>query len=258
MTPTARHLRSFAIVLLVLLTWGCGGGTKKQPETARGLDVTGKVRLAQAYIEKGRLAEALSTLREAIEQEPGNASVRKYYGQVCFLSGRHEEAERAFLKALELDPYLTDTYNDLGALYDKTGRKDEAERAFRRALEDPAYPTPQKAHLNLGLLYLSQGRTEEAISQMRRAVEIDPKYYQAHYELASLLDRNDRLEEAAREYEVAAPAYRSSGEYHFRLGVTYMRLGQKDKARLHFNRAIEVSPGSIHAARAADLLKMMD
>ena len=37
-----------------------------------------------------------------------------------------------------------------------------------------------------------------------------------------------------------------------------MRLGQTDKARLHLNRVIEVSPGSTHAARADELLRVMD
>jgi Tfp pilus assembly protein PilF len=245
------------MVVVLALSSACGGkkpAASKPPE----LDVTGKIRLAQAQVKAGRVSEALDTLQGAIRDEPGNAGLRNYYGQVCFLTGRYEEAEEAFRKALEADEYMTDAHNNLGALYDRIGRKAEAEEEYRIALKDPAYPTPEKVHLNLGLLYASQGRTEDAVSSYRNAVEINPKYFEAHYELASILDRNDHLEEAAREYEVAAPAYRGNGEYHYRLGFAYYRLGEKLKAREQLNRVLEVSPGSHNAVRASDLLKMIE
>ena len=65
------------------------------------------------------------------------------------------------------------------------------------------------------------------------------------------------LDEAAREYEVAEPGYRSFGEYHYRLGLTYYRLGDRDRAREHLSRAIDVAPGSPSAAQADELLRMM-
>ena len=248
------------IVFLVAcwLAASCAGGKQQETRKPPELSMSDKVRLAEAYVKGGRIADALPMLEQAIEQEPGNAVLHNFYGQVCFLAGRYPQAEESFRKALELDPYLTDAHNNLGALYDKTGRKDEAEQEFLTALRDPAYATPQKVHLNLGLLYSSQGRTEHAIERYRQAVEIDPRYYDAHYELASILDRTGKLEEAAREYEVAAPAYRKNGEYHLRLGFTYFRLGDKPKAKEHLTRVVEISPGSNSAVRADELLKRLE
>ncbi|HXV74919.1 MAG TPA: tetratricopeptide repeat protein, partial [Candidatus Polarisedimenticolaceae bacterium] len=164
----------------------------------------------------------------------------------------------AFETALEHDPFLTDARNFLGAVYTEMGRIDDAEYQFREALEDPAYPTPEKVYLNLALAYVAQGRDEEAISELRTAVELNPKFYKAHYELASLLDRVGRIDEAAREYEVARPDYRNVGEFHYRLGFVYFRLGDRARARESLERAIEVAPGSNSAAQADDILKMMN
>ena len=243
------------VIALAAAAAGCGGRepVKHDPQT----ETARQMRTAQAYLGAGRNVEALQVMEEAVRAAPANAGLRNYYGQVCFLSGRYPEAEEAFRKALELDPYLADAHNNLGALYDRTGRKDEAEREFRLAIADPAYPTPQKAFLNLGLLYGSAGRDSEGIHALRKAVEIDPKYYRAHYELASLLDRTGSLEEAVREYEVAGPEYQSSGEYHYRLGFGHFRLGDRAKARAALTRAIEVSPGSEAAARADEVLKLL-
>ncbi len=251
----ARRGRLVLSAALVLAVAGCGGRAPEkrdpQSETAR------KMRIAQAYLGAGRNAEAIEVMNEAVREAPDNAGLRNFYGQVCFVAGRYADAEEAFRKALEIDPFLADAHNNLGALYDRMGRKDEAEGEFRRAIDDPAYPTPEKAYLNLGLLYTSQGRDEDAVRALRKAVEIDPKYYRAHYELASLLDKRGSLEEAVREYVVAAPDYQASGEYHYRVGFAYFRLGDRSRAREALQRAIDVSPGSEAAARSDEVLKLL-
>jgi type IV pilus assembly protein PilF len=242
-----------AVMAVAALTAACGGGrsTKRQPQD----DLAQKVRLAQGYLRAGRVGPALQAAQEAIALDPKNADLYNLEGQVYFMSGRYPEAEEAFKKALELDPHFTDVHNTLGALYSETGRPAEAERELRLALEDHAYPTPEKVYLNLGVLYASQGRDDEAISMLRKAVEIAPEYYQAHYQLASVLDRQGKLEEAAREYEVAQPDYRNSGEYHYRLGLVYFRLGDQVKAADHLRRVLDLAPGSESAVRADEVLK---
>jgi len=248
-------LRAGVLVLAAALS-GCGprvAAPRRDPE----VETANNIRMAQAYLQAGRTKEALDVLEGAMVSEPANAGLRNFYGQVCFMTGRNDAAEAAFRKALEIDPDLADAHNNLGALYDRTGRKDRAEAEYRQALAAPAYPTPEKVLMNLGLLYASEGRDEEAIREHRRAVEINPKYYQAHFELAALLDRTGRLDEAVREYEVAAPGYQSSGDYFYRVGFGYFRLGDRARAREKLARAIEISPGSEAAAKSDDLLKLM-
>jgi Flp pilus assembly protein TadD len=234
---------------------GCAAPKAKPKDPAS--ETATNIRLAESYFNAGRVNEALDILEKAAASQPGNAPLRNYYGQLCFLSGRNAEAEASFVKALELDPRLTDARNNLGALYDATGRKDQAEREFLKVLADMTYGSPEKAHLNLGILYLSQGRQDEAIEHLRKAVEINPKFWRGHFELASVLDKTGRLEEAAREYEVAAPDYKGSGEYHYRIGLAYMKLDESAKAREHFVRCQELSPGSESASKAYDLMKML-
>jgi Flp pilus assembly protein TadD len=244
--------------LLVAVTVGLAAcqAPKAKPKDPASETAT-NIRLAESYFAAGKVNEALGILEKAAASQPANAALRSYYGQLCFLAGRNAEAEASFLKALELDPRLTDARNNLGAVYDLTGRKDLAEKEFLKVLADPIYPSPEKAHLNLGLLYASQGRQTEAISQMRRAVELNPKFFRGHYELASLLDKAGQFDEAAREYEVAAPDYKGNGEYHYRIGLAYMKLNEQGKAKEHFLRCQDLSPGSESASKAYDLLKMI-
>jgi Tfp pilus assembly protein PilF len=245
------------VAIVAGLAAACGG---KQASTANEPEVTTpqKIRMAQSFLTAGRVNDALELLEETIEQEPDNAYLRNFRGQVLFFAGRYEEAVEALLGALELDPHLSDAHNNLGIVYDAMGRKNEAEKQYRLALADPAYPTPEKVYSNLGVLYSSQGRDREAIDELRRAVEIDPKFYQAHFELASVLERVGELDEAVREYKVAAPGYRDDGRYFYRLGLAYFRLGLKEEAKENLSRAVALAPGSPSAAQADDLLEMID
>jgi Tfp pilus assembly protein PilF len=243
-----------AAVLAVLFS-ACGAPRAKPKDPAS--ETATNIRLAESYFAAGKVNDALGILEKAAASQPDNAALRNYYGQLCFLAGRNPEAEAAFAKALELDPHLTDARNNLGAVYDATGRKDLAEQQFLKVVADGAYGSPEKARLNLGMLYQSQGRQDEAIAQLRLAVEVNPKFWRGHYELASVLDKAGRLDEASREYEVAAPDYKGNGEYHYRIGLAYMKLNQPAKAKEHFMRCEELSPGSESASKSYDLMKML-
>ena len=245
-----------AVVLLTIGLAGCASGTAKKPEIER--DATFSVRMAQSMAKAGRINEALATLDEAIEKEPENAGLHNYYGVVCFQAGRYDAAVTAFKRALEVDPYLTDAHNYLGAVYLEQNRMAEAEVELKAALSDPAYPTPEKVHLNLGLLYAAQGRDRESVESLRRSVGIDPQYFKAHYQLAAMLERLGKLVEAAQEYEVAEPAFLGSGEYWYRRGMTYHLLGQGQKALDSLQRVRSAAPGSESAARAEELLELLD
>lgn len=244
-----------SVAVLAAALSACGAPKAKPKDPAS--ETATNVRLAESYFASGKVNEALDILAEATATQPKNAALRNYYGQLCFLAGRNADAEKAFTEALALDPRLTDARNNLGAVYDATGRKDQAERQFLQVLADPTYSSPEKAYLNLGILYRSEGRQDEAIQQLRKAVEINPKFWRGHFELASALDKAGLLDEAAREYEVAAPDYKANGEYQYRIGLVYMKLDQPGKAREHFARCQELSPGSESASKAYDLMKML-
>ncbi len=251
------HRLGGVLALVLAVSVGCGSSETKRPPV-REPDALHSVRMAQSLFRAGRVSEALAELDEGIAREPDNAQLHSYYGLLCLQSGRLENAVESCQRALEIDPHLTDAHNTLGTVYLELGRTADAEEQFRKALEDSAYPTPEKVHLNLGLLYDSQGRDTEAVESFRMSVGIDPQYYKAHFHLASTLDRIGKLDEAAREYEVAEPAFKNDGEYWYRRGFAYYRLGREGNALESLQRVRVVAPGSESAARADELLELLE
>jgi superkiller protein 3 len=241
---------------LVVLVAEAPVDAKKKPKKTE-VSLSDQLQLAQSLMDAGRVGDSLAVVNEALKQNPQNASIHALKGKLTFQAGKYPEAEASFRKALEIDAYMTDGHNYLGVTLAQLGRYGEAEAEYKRALEDAAYPTPENVYLNLGILYATQKRDDEAVVALRRAVEINPRFYKGHFELAAVLDRQGNVEEAAREYEVASPAYRSVGDFYYRLGFAYFRLGHVDRARDSLNRAIQVAPGSPSAAQADELLRMI-
>ena len=253
--------RAVGVMLLagtLVLAVGCTGARQSPTPKPIEKDAKYSVRLARSLFDGGRVSEALAELEQATERFPDDASLYNAYGSFLWTAGRSEQALAAFTRVLEIDPYFTDAHNHLGVVY--LGQKDygRSESEFKKALEDPAYPTPHFVYLNLGQLYAEQGRNDEAITAMSKSVGIDPGFFKAHFHLASLLDEIGQLIEAAREYEVAEPAFRNDGEYWYRRGFAYYRLGETGKARDSLLRVRSIAPGSESAARADELLSVLD
>jgi tetratricopeptide (TPR) repeat protein len=62
---------------------------------------------------------------------------------------------------------------------------------------DNSYPTP---HNNLGVVYLKQDRPEQAEKEFLQAVRLDPQYSKAQYNLAVALFHQKRYADAAKAY----------------------------------------------------------
>ncbi|NQE36836.1 tetratricopeptide repeat protein [Microcoleus asticus] len=105
--------------------------------------------------------------------------------------GKLEEAITAYRKAIEIDPNFAWAYNYLGLILQNQGKLEEAITAYRKAIEiDPNYTN---AYNNLGLILQNQGKLEEAITAYRKAIEIDPNFADAHSHLEKALKQGKKF-----------------------------------------------------------------
>jgi tetratricopeptide (TPR) repeat protein len=233
--------------------------------------------LGNALRDKGQLDEAIAEYRKAIELNPKEARAHSNLGNALRDKGKLEEAIACARKAIELDPKFAGAHYTLGnALYDR-GQLDEAIAEYEKAIElDPRYSW---AHSNLGRALLAKGKLEEAIACYRKAIELDPRCALDHNNLADVIvtypDR--KLGNAAEAVKLArkavelAPAksayWTTLGAAHYRAGswkeavaaleksmslrnggdgsewfllaMAHWQLGEKEKARTWFGRAVQ-------------------
>jgi tetratricopeptide (TPR) repeat protein len=71
-----------------------------------------------------------------------------------------------------------------------------------------------------------------------------------HNNLGVAYSREDRFDEAKREYSIAIGLYPDFADTHYNLGLVYMEKGLKDKAAGEFKEALRIRPDFIEAKRA--------
>jgi hypothetical protein len=124
--------------------------TRKSPDKARGHN-----NLGLALAARGRLAEAESAYRRAIELDPDYVYARVNLGQLYGTTARPGQALALFEEAVAIDPEHVAALNNLGTARWTLGDLAGAEAAYRQALA--VAPDAREPRRNLERLLRSTG-----------------------------------------------------------------------------------------------------
>ncbi|MES1261829.1 MAG: protein kinase, partial [Acidobacteriota bacterium] len=186
---------TLAIVAHLRVRLSGGPQPKRAPENPDAWTLYLKGRYYQHWTTTEGYRKALGCFEEAIALEPrhakayaGIAEIYTFMGIVGIAPPNDimPKAKAAALRALEIDESLAEANSALGLVhlwYDWDWLS--AQRRLRRATElSPGNP---EVHTNLALLLTRLNRPEEALAETRRAVEIDPLALNAQFGLADTL-----------------------------------------------------------------------
>jgi tetratricopeptide (TPR) repeat protein len=196
--------------------------------------------LGAALHDRGLWAQALASLRRALELDPNDVQVLVDAANALKALGRAREAAPLYQRALELDPRSSEAHNNLGNAFLELGRAAEAEGCYRRALE--LEPSGADIRCNLGNVLRIQGRLEEAIASTLHALAANPASSIAHNNLGLCLAGLGRRAEAAASYRQALELNPGYVEALNNLGNVLPELGERREALALFARAIELDP----------------
>ena len=158
-----------------------------------GRDLDSEVRLGTYLTESGALAEGLPMLERATAADSGNADALNALGIAYARAGRTADALKTFERVIATDPRNVHAHENIGTVH-LGGDMRAAAAAFTRALELSA--SSSRAHAGLGVVALDAGRRDEAIARWRLAVELDPRNFDALFNLATELLNAGRAAEA--------------------------------------------------------------
>jgi tetratricopeptide (TPR) repeat protein len=193
--------------------------------------------LAVLYAGKGRTEEALQELRRAIVLQPSDDEAHKLLGQMLFDQGRREEGLSELKSAIALRPNYWAHHYALGVRHFDGGRYADAAAAFGRVIE--LQPDNARGFYMLGTVFLASGDTTRAIANLRRAIALG--HESAYYtNLGEALTLQQKYADAASAFEEAARLAPKSPSKYRNLGDVYQRLGDEQKARQAYMRAVEL------------------
>jgi Tfp pilus assembly protein PilF len=141
--------------------------------------------------------------------------------------------------AVKQDPSFVVAYNTLGVIYLRHGDKQLAERTFRMALERA--PENLLVMQNLVPLLAALGKNEESQALARRvtAIEPNPPFYFFNLGMQAMERKDYQAAKTLFAREVRrAPYY---DEFHFWLGLAFLRLGEAAQAREQIALALDTS-----------------
>ncbi|NPV81028.1 MAG: tetratricopeptide repeat protein [Firmicutes bacterium] len=162
-------------------------------------------------------------------------------------SGKAAEALSKIEKALDLDPLSAKAWFLKGVSHHSLAQLNDALLSLRKA-EDLGYSDP-RLHYYLGLVYLDTGEIANGLKE----AELLPSdflsradlYYKAANIYSNRAGRHDQpsLNEAIRLYRKALEIDPTLADAHFQLGLALYDLGKFQESAASFRRALELSPG---------------
>jgi adenylate cyclase len=192
-----------------------------------------RVWLASALVGLRRMDEAIASLKEAIQLDPENGQAHQGLARAYWIGkGDFDAAVPEFERAIELNPEAGYSYLQLGLLLAWLGEYDRAADVCRRAVDlQEQYLSGDMglqivgAHARLGYVHYLRGDHDGALREYER-------------ELAFMASSDHALRE------------RTSIELNVKIGAAWHRLGQRENAQRHFDRAVKSFEARV--ARGAD------
>ena len=202
--------------------------------------VAGKVHLASALAELGRLAEAKAAAQAALGEVPDDTEALRVWGAVASRQGEFEAALPALLSAKDIDPENPETHYNLGWLYLQTGQSKEADASLRRAVE--LAPDHVQALHDLGILHAQAGAWDQASSSLRKALEVRPDFPEAHYSLGLVHAQSGDFARAESSLQAALKLRSDYAEALADLGGVYIETHRFREALPVLARAQQLKP----------------
>lgn len=130
------------------------------------------VALGDTLVRNSKTQDAVTVLRRAAMQAPGDSLIEQSLAQALVADGQGSAAVPVLEALLERNPDDRDGAHTLAAVLITLGRIDDAESLLKRIVRE--YPNDARPMSLLGRLFLLKANRERAEHWFRNALEIDP------------------------------------------------------------------------------------
>jgi GT2 family glycosyltransferase/tetratricopeptide (TPR) repeat protein/glycosyltransferase involved in cell wall biosynthesis len=165
----------------------------------------------------------------------------------CLESGNTDGAFACLDRALKAKDDYVEALYERGLVYSLLDNRAEAMTDFKRVLE--LKPSDSRAANNLGCLYFAGGDRIEAERWFRRSVVSDAANWEARKNLADLLLRTSRGDEAIEIYASLIQEHGGRSGVYTSVAEVLANLGDLESARHLFETALRVFPEDEGARR---------
>ncbi len=222
------------------------------------------LRLAAALLQSDRPTEALELYERALGAQPDSMVAYFGCGAALSLLDRRDEALAALQRAASLGGDYRPLHYQLALALRRAGRDDESAHFMhlynrldatpRTPFADPLLEEVEELragsyrhHLNRGIRLEAAGRLDEALREYSLAAKAEPAQVHAPVNLISVYGKLGRYEEAEAAYREAIVRNPDVEEAHYNYAVTLSQQDRHAEAEAAYWQALAVNPYSADA-----------
>ena len=186
--------------------------------------------LAEIYLKEQKFDEAVKVLEPGHRTLDKSPQIELALGVAYYGLRRFRDATTSFFRTMELAPEVEQPYVYLGRMMDQLG---DRLPEFQQRVEQWQKANPRNY---LAAILLAKCRIETgdqlatAEELLHQSITLRGDYWEAHYELATILEKRRDYSGAATELQRAIALSPNQAPPHYLLARVYDRLGDPDKA----------------------------
>ena len=209
-----------------------------------------QVQLAQGYKSKGDLNKSLEICNRVIETYPNNIDVYLLKAEILKALNKTTEAIATLEKAYTYAPGDVDLVHTLAFDYAETKNPSvlQLSDSLIRADTENVHPEP---YYFKGVYFSNTNRFEEAIIQFDKAITTKHNFINAYINKGIVYFDQKKLKEAMGVFALAATVSPDEPFPYYWIGKTYEAMGNKQEARLNYQRACGLDKYFEEACEAA-------
>lgn len=245
----------FLAALFLLLCVGTGdvcaqtigrGQTVRKRRVPEGSPAIAPVVRAEAAIEKKDWATAEQALKEALDKDPNYYRAWFDLGFVYNATDRAADSIAAYRKAVAAKPDVFESNLNLGLMLARTGDPEAAKYLRAAATLKPSAKTEEglaRAWLSLGQV-LKKSDPPGAVAAFGEAAKLRPKDPEPHLSAGQVLEQQNDLAAAEKEYRQAAALDPKSTEPIVALANIYIAAKRLPEAEVMVRQYLALDPKS--------------
>jgi tetratricopeptide (TPR) repeat protein len=196
--------------------------------------------MAEVHLLLRQPGEAIGLYDDLLRRQPHSPKLWNERGVALHQEGRFADAESSYRRALEEEPSYAIAQNNLGVALYHGGSADESLGVFGAALAHR--PEFVKARLNLALLASRAKRFQQALDAYRLVLSSSPENPVAWNGVGLVLAELHKHDDARNAFARAIQARPDFAEAHYNMSFTLSNLGDFEGALRETKRALELDP----------------
>jgi len=190
------------------------------------------------YFQGSELNKAQKLIEFALLSHPSSGALYYKLAKLEFEYSHYDKALTYIEKALSFSPFQIDYSIFKAEILVRLDKTDAGLEVMEEVLSLSS--SPEEVYMTMGNLAQISGNPEQSEAYYRKSLQIKPDFEEAVYELAFLMESEDRLHDALALYEEYLNDYPYTEMVWYNLGIQYRKIGNYERAITCFDYCLVI------------------